>query len=119
MTSGDDDIGCYSTVPPLTAVIYDFELQKPIFIEQSTPEYSVNYPVLKEDYNYFVIRYNFSDGYQYNIIFPHDRTMYSKFYTKSDRERFVRYLPDGIVLKDSIKGEQLESFEIVFCKTTF
>jgi len=113
------DLWCYSSLPPNCAIIYDFELHKPIFIEQSTPEYTVHYPVLKEDFNYFVIRYNFNDGYQYNILFPHDRTMYSKFYTKSERERFVRYRPDGIVLKDSVKGEQLEPFKIMFSKTLF
>ena len=121
LTSGDSDIGCYSSIPPSTAVIYDFELEEPILIETITGEYSIGQPFLKEEFNYFVIKFylHYQDGYQYNIIFPHNRILYSKYYTESEREMFITYRADGIVLKDSIRGERLDSFEMAFQKTTF
>ena len=120
-TNGCEDVWCPNALPCNVAVIYDFEIDETILVEKNTSDYYIGEPFLKEQFKYFVIKFYLQkeDGYQYNIIFPHDRIIYKKIFTESERENILRYENNGIVLRDSTKGELLVPFDISFRKSDF
>lgn len=105
---------CYSTLPPTTASIYNLETGEQIFSVVGKSDWGINYPTVRQDYDFIIIRYNNRNGYQYNIFFPEKRKVYSRFFTKDEKNDIVRIEEGGIILKSSNGEEIIESYESTF-----
>jgi hypothetical protein len=113
------DIDCYNVIPTNTTIIYDLKTHQKIFETQSDENKSVNYPTVRDNFDYFVIFYKMQDGKQVNVIYPDLHTIYKKFYKTKDAIRIFSFTENGIIIKDMDGKDKIELFKEKFTKESF